>query len=218
VHGRRQQGGPQLHRQPPCTRVAPNPLSSFSFHPPPPPPGCVSAVYLRYEWHGLPAAVCTPLVLAPQGPLGGAASAAFLAHRLLPPPPGGVLGGGGGEEPPELLLQVRGAARGLPHNIRGTMTRTSPRARLHPFTYASPCPSHLQLWHRALDAAAAVRLPPLHLAAEAQPLVRDALVGCAAVDLAALRALGALDGWYHIADGARARRGQVKVEVRAAWG
>jgi hypothetical protein len=75
-------------------------------------------------------------------------------------------------------------------------------------------PMKPQLWHRALNAAAAARLPPLHLATEAQPLVRDTLVGCASVGLAALPALGALDGYYHITDGARLRRGQIKVEVR----
>jgi hypothetical protein len=62
---------------------------------------------MRYEWPGLPAAVCTPLVLASHGPLGGACGAQFLAQRLLPTP-GSLSGGGdsGDSEDSELLLQV----------------------------------------------------------------------------------------------------------------
>ena len=73
----------------------------------------------------------------------------------------------------------------------------------------------LQVWHRALDPDEAAALPPLHLSAEAAPAAGDALVGCAAVDLSALRALGGapLDGWYRVVDGGRGARGQVKAEV-----
>lgn len=50
------------------------------------------------------AAVYSPLVLANPGPLGGAAAAQWLAHRLLPLPPG--LLGGGLEGGPMLVMQV----------------------------------------------------------------------------------------------------------------
>jgi hypothetical protein len=72
----------------------------------------------------------------------------------------------------------------------------------------------LQVWLRPLPAAAAASLPPLYAGAAAVPCVTtDQLLGCAALDMAALHVLGSIEGWYNVADAADRPRGQIKVSL-----
>jgi hypothetical protein len=69
-----------------------------------------------------------------------------------------------------------------------------------------------QVWLRPLPAAAAASLPPLYACTPAVPCAADnQLLGCAALDMAALHVLGSIDGWYNVADAAERPRGQIKV-------
>lgn len=71
--------------------------------------------------------------------------------------------------------------------------------------------SLLQVWFRAVPAAVAAELPPLYSGLCAAPVASDALLGYAALDLAALQLLGVIDGWYNILDMQQQARGQIKV-------
>jgi hypothetical protein len=68
------------------------------------------------------------------------------------------------------------------------------------------------VWLRPLPAAAAAALPPLYAGAPAVPRAEsDQLLGCAALDMAALRVLGSIEGWYNLSDAADRPKGQIKV-------
>ncbi|KAF8057294.1 hypothetical protein HT031_006102 [Scenedesmus sp. PABB004] len=71
----------------------------------------------------------------------------------------------------------------------------------------------LQVWLRRLPSDGRGEVPPLYAGLAAAPRHDDELLGAAALDLAALRVLGALDGWHHIADAAGRPRGQIKASV-----
>jgi hypothetical protein len=200
---------------------------------PPAPPLCLCAgwqpaLYVRYDWPDCNAVITTPLVYTTRGPLGGSCTAKWLHCMHLP-----------------LLLLHAGQA--LPAAGDGE-TEAAAAGGGGSGGVASQASVLFQVWVRLVPAMAAAPaaaggaiaaaagsprqgapkqapllpapLPPLFAGLAAVPAASDVLLGCASLDLAPLRHLGLLEGWYNISDVAapHARRGQLKVMAAGGCG